>query len=195
MQENKQTLSQKYFDDVYKANEDPWSFETSEYEKEKYKTTIDALPKNTYENAFEPGCSIGVLTQLLASKCKKLLAVDSAQAAVDKAKIRMQAQQHVTVAMMQVPSEFGSEQYDLIVLSEMAYYLNDKDLDLLKSTCLDHLQKGGHLIMVHYTPLVHDYPQTGDGVHDYFLKTTYENLKHLLHLQKETYRLDLFEKL
>lgn len=194
MNENKDSLSEKYFDDVYNANADPWHFETSEYEQEKYVATIEALPKAMYNNVFEPGCSIGVLTEMLADKSKKLLAVDSAEAPLVNARFRLQKKHHVEIMRMQVPAEFGNEQYDLIVISEIAYYLNENDLAILRTNIINHLERGGQLIMVHYTPFVHDYPQTGDEVHEYFLNTEKSILKHLLHQRHDTYRLDVFEK-
>ena len=72
------TLPPEYFDEVYRANTAPWSFETSPYEQAKYTDTVAALPKASYESAFEVGCSLGVLTQLLATRCQHLLAVDVA---------------------------------------------------------------------------------------------------------------------
>ena len=94
---------------------------------------------------------------------------------------------------MMVPSGFGKEQYDLIVLSEVAYYLSTGDLYELREKVVEHLTADGQLLMVHWTPFVHDYPQTGDEVHEFFLKTE-KGLKHLKHQRHGTYRIDLFEK-
>ena len=85
---NKQTLTEEYFADVYAANDDPWNFETSDYEAEKYAATLNALPRENYANAFEIGCSIGVLTEKLAAKCARLSAVDVSEKALEKAKAR-----------------------------------------------------------------------------------------------------------
>ena len=52
----------EYFDRMYAESDDPWRFETSEYERRKYAATLAALPRARYENALEIGCSIGVLT-------------------------------------------------------------------------------------------------------------------------------------
>ena len=89
MDTQKITLSEKYFDEVYNNNADPWNFETSEYEREKYAVTIAALPKLKYQRVFEIGCSIGVLTEMLAPKCEMLLAVDAAEAPLKKALNRL----------------------------------------------------------------------------------------------------------
>jgi len=39
----KKSLNADYFKDVYDAQDDPWNFETSPYEAEKYQATIAAL--------------------------------------------------------------------------------------------------------------------------------------------------------
>ena len=59
------TLPPEYFDHVYQANRDPWNFETSPYEREEYAATLAALPRARYAEAFEIGCSLGVLTAQL----------------------------------------------------------------------------------------------------------------------------------
>jgi SAM-dependent methyltransferase len=190
------TLTEQYFIDVYKNNEDPWSFETSDYEKAKYEATIAALPKEVYEEAFEIGCSIGVLTHMLAFKCKRLLAVDSAEAPLAKARKRTENFPQVTVAKMMVPGDFPLAKFDLIIVSEVGYYLSTDDLHTLIIKIIAHLKQGGHLLLVHWTPDVPDYPLTGDEVHDAFMQEVGEgkHFKHLQNKREEKYRLDLFER-
>ena len=195
MENSKPTLSEQYFDEVYDVNTDPWNFETSIYEKNKYLVTVQALNKNTYKNVFEVGCSIGILSEMLAQRSEKLLAVDASEAPLIKARHRLIKYPNVVVEKMNVPAEFITAPADLIVLSEVAYYLNNEDLNILREKTLQQLEKGGQLLMVHWTPFVHDYPQTGDRVHEYFLELENKELKHLLHQRYDTYRLDLFEKL
>ena len=190
------TLPEAYFNDVYGANEDPWSFETSAYEQGKYEATIAALPKELYENAFEIGCSIGVLSKMLAFKCKRLLAVDAAEAPLAKARKRLQNFPQVTIEKMAVPATFPVSDYDLILISEVGYYLSMEDLKKLLEKTINQLLPGGNLLLVHWTPEVPDYPLTGDEVHDLYMQEAGEGkrLKHLLNRREEKYRLDLFEK-
>ena len=58
-----------YFEQIYDHDPDPWGFESRWYEHRKYALTMAALPEPHYRSAFEPGCSIGVLTDLLAPRC------------------------------------------------------------------------------------------------------------------------------
>ncbi len=192
----KDTLTPDYFDAVYTANDDPWQFATSPYERDKYAATLAALPRPMYESGFEIGCSIGVLTQQLAPRCRHLLAIDVNEAALTQARKRLADQPQVRLEQMVLPDEFPTESFDLILLSEVGYYWSMADLLKAQAKIMDHLQPGGHLLLVHWTPPVHDYPLTGDQVHDAFMaKTgTGQPLRHLLHKREDTYRLDLFDK-
>lgn len=192
----KNSLPQTYFDEVYRANDDPWGFATSDYERRKYDATLAALPNARYRNAFEIGCSIGVLTERLAPRCVALLAVDASELPLRTARERLAPYDIVTIRQMRIPAEFPGGLFDLIVVSEVGYYLSETDLETARRRMLDQLLPQGHLLLVHWTPPVPDYPLTGDEVHDFFMATAGDGkpLRHLLHQRAETYRLDLFTR-
>lgn len=187
-----ESLSSGYFDAVYAAKSDPWNFETSDYEREKYRATLAALPSPRYRRAFEIGCSIGVLTAMLAPRCDDLLAVDVTESALAQARRRLAEMPQVRIEKMAVPATFPSERFDLIVLSEVGYYWSAADLALACSRMLQALEAGGQLLLVHWTPPVHDYPLTGDAVHDHFLaEAAHAGFSHPVSRREENYRLDL----
>ena len=190
------TLDPNYFDDVYRANEDPWAFASSPYERQKYADTLAALNRPRYERAFEIGSSIGVLTAQLAQRCVRLLGVDVSEAALAQARQRCAALPQVELRKMQVPSEFPQEQFDLILLSEVGYYWAPADLARAADLMLAALPTGAQLLLVHWTPVVPDYPHTGDEVHEFCLaKTGSGGPLHPLHGHRaEKSRLDLFER-
>lgn len=190
------TLPPAYFDQVYQANRDPWGFESSPYERGKYAATLAALPRAHYPEAFEIGCSLGVLTAQLAQRCGKLLAVDVSEAALTQARQRCAGLPHVAVQRMQVPEELTDQQFDLILVSEVGYYWSAADLARAADQLIARLQPNGQLLLVHWTPPVHDYPLTGDDVHEHFLAKADEGgpLRHLAGQRHETYRLDLLER-
>lgn len=197
MNENQpNTLPPEYFDHVYQANRDPWNFETSPYEREKYAATLAALPCSHYAEAFEIGCSLGVLTAQLAPRCGHLLAVDVSEAALAQARARCAGLAQVEIQQLRVPEEFPRQSFDLIVLSEVGYYWSPADLARAAGLLIAGLNPGGQLLLVHWTPPVHDYPLTGDDVHEFFLNQATENgpMRHLAGQRHETYRLDLLEK-
>lgn len=192
----KSTLPATYFDDVYRASDDPWAFATSDYERGKYAATLAALPSERYASAFEIGCSIGVLTAQLARRCDSLLAVDASELPLRTARQRLADYPNVTLAQMSIPGQFPAGPFDLILLSEVGYYLSEADLAEAKHKLIEHLKPGGHLLLVHWTPVVPDYPLTGDQVHDFFMVSVGEGqpLAHRLNQRTATYRLDLFHK-
>jgi SAM-dependent methyltransferase len=162
------SLDATYFDRKYAGNGDPWDFATSPYEAQKYRATLDALPLERFERAFEIGCSIGVLTEMLASRCESLLSVDVSDRALEQARERCSELHTVRFARMSVPREFPSESFDLVMVSEVGYYWSSEDL----ACAIDRIASaatGGTVVLVHYTPFVDEYPQTGDAVHAAFL--------------------------
>lgn len=190
----KESLQPEYFEDVYSASDDPWNFETSDYEAAKYAVTIDALPEEKYQSAFEIGCSIGVLTEKLAARCEKLLSVDVNEKALDKARNRCTGLAHVELEKMQIPGEFPDESFDLIVVSEVGYYLSVEDWQKAQSKILSHLKPDGTVILVHWTHPVEDYPQTGDEIHESFAEAAMKELKLVKSARTNDYRLDVWVK-
>jgi SAM-dependent methyltransferase len=191
------TLPPQYFDEVYQANEDPWNFETSAYEQDKYAATVAALPRAHYNQAFEIGCSLGVLTEQLATRCAHLLAVDVAAAALAKARRRCAHLPQVAFELMRIPEEFPAQQFELLIVSEVGYYWSPEDLETARGKILAALRPGGHVVLVHWTPPVHDYPLTGDDVHEFFLSWVEPAgpFRHLTSRRAPTYRLDVLERI
>lgn len=189
------TLTPEYFEKIYAANDDPWNFQTSEYEAAKYEATLAALPRKKYKNAFEIGCSIGVLTERLAEKCETLLAVDVSEKAFAQAKERCRNLSNVHFQLMQIPEEFPDEKFDLIIISEVGYYLSPPDWEKTMTKIFAQLFEKGKVALVHWTPFVDDYPQTGDEIHDSFAEFAENKMRKLSEKTADKYRLDVWEKL
>src|ERR1700674_5851731 len=65
----RESFNPDYFERLYAIEADPWRFASSNYERAKYKATLDTLKDDRYEAVFEVGCSIGILTRMLAPNC------------------------------------------------------------------------------------------------------------------------------
>jgi 2-polyprenyl-3-methyl-5-hydroxy-6-metoxy-1,4-benzoquinol methylase len=124
MSEPRQTLRPEYFDALYTADPDPWNFGASAYERAKYTLTLNAMPKPRYRSALEVGCSIGVLTSSLASRCDAVVAIDAAQTPLAEAMRRCADLPGVRFAHMFVPDQWPDGAFELILLSEVIYYLS-----------------------------------------------------------------------
>jgi predicted TPR repeat methyltransferase len=185
------SLSPEYFSKLYAENPDPWNFATSDYEASKYRRTIKSLPRLTYRQAFEIGCSIGVLTASLASRCEHLLSVDVSEEALRQARERCASLANVEFERMSVPGEYPSGSFDLTVVSEVGYYLGWEDLEKLALRIQKHTVAQGQLLLVHWLPFVNDYPLTGDQVHEYFLSLP--DWQCLSGFRTDRYRIELLE--
>jgi predicted TPR repeat methyltransferase len=185
------TLPPAYFAAMYAESADPWGFASRWYEQRKYALTLAALPRERYRRGFEPGCSIGVLTELLAGRCDSLLATDIAPAAVAAAKERLAPYDGVEVAELAVPKEWPQGRFDLVVLSEIGYYLSADDLEQLLDRTIASLEPGATLVAVHWRHSVSDYPLRGDDVHD--LLTTSPELRRLARHDEDDLLLEVFE--
>lgn len=185
------STDRQYFHQMYAVADDPWRFASSAYEQRKYALTVDTLPRERYLSAFEPGCSIGVLTKQLAPRCDSLLATDIVPCALEQATKRLEDYENVLVEYRAIPESWPDETFDLIVLSEVAYYFDAHSLrDVLEhAECTT--EPGAHLIGVHWRGET-DYPLTGDGAHA--LIDERKSLRNVVHHVEDAFVLDLWER-
>ncbi|MGK7867096.1 SAM-dependent methyltransferase [Falsiroseomonas sp. E2-1-a20] len=196
------SLPVDYFDALYAKSPDPWGFETSPYERTKYAATLAALPRPRYGRALEVGCAIGVLTALLAPRCEALLALDGAEAALALARRRVAALPQVRIRRAWVPGDWpqadgtqadGTQAdgpFDLILLSEVIYYLQPAEVADLARRVRDTAAPGADILAVHWTGET-DYPMSGDAAAEAFIAALGPQARILRQDRQPEYRLDL----
>jgi len=160
---------------MYSRSADPWELETRWYEQRKYAITLALLPDQRYRHAFEPGCSVGVLTELLTQRCTRVTATDIAPAALQSASRRLSAaveRKQVTLRRASVDDSWPPGPFDLLVLSEVGYYLTPNTLrDVLDREC-PRLASSATVIASHWRHLVDDYLMSGDDVNEVVAATS-----------------------
>lgn len=154
-----------YFERLYSESPDPWGFATEWYEQRKYALTVASLPHEHYGLGFEPGCSIGVLTALLAPRCRELLSFEIIPSALEQARRRLRPWRNVTFELASIPENWPNRYLDLVVLSELAYYFDEETLFEIMEKLLVTTSKGATVIAVHWRGPT-DYPLTGDEAHE-----------------------------
>lgn len=163
------SLPAAYFDATYARHADPWGFTDRPYEARKRALTLAALPDARYARVLEVGCSIGVLTAELAPRCDALTATDVADAALERAAERLRDHPHVRVVRGALGGDgddaLPGGAYDLVVLSEVGYYLSGPALDAALPDLLGRVARGGSVVACHWRHPVDDYPLPGDAVH------------------------------
>ena len=184
------SLPPGYFDKLYKDNSDPWQFATSDYEHGKYAATLASLPRDRYLSALEVGCSIGVLTQRVAARCEVMLALDLAASALNQARERCGTLKHVRFEQRRIPADWPEGRFDLILLSEVVYYLDRADVGELASRVEASLVPGGDIVLVHWLGKTH-YPLSGDEAAECFIACAsgFASVRH--QERTDQYRLDV----
>ncbi len=146
-----------HFEALYAADEDPWAVRAAWYERRKRALLLASLGRERYHSAFEPGCGNGEMSAQLAPRCERLLACDGAASAVAAARRRLQeaGAGHVRIEQRSLPAQWPrDERFDLVVISELAYYFDAATLeDMLVRACT-MLDAGGELALCHY---LHDF--------------------------------------
>jgi trans-aconitate methyltransferase len=176
------------FERRYRADPDPWHFATSAYERERYEITLKALTRDGYANAFEPGCSIGELTALLATRCDRLLATDVSPTAVEKARQRCAEYDNVRIKCADLRTASLNAPLDLVVLSEVAYYFPVQQLEAIANRLAAALGVGGTLLAVHWLGESVDHILHGDEAHEVLLRAL--PLQHVTAQRHPGFRID-----
>jgi SAM-dependent methyltransferase len=163
---NLDPTSQDFFEEMYRHSSDPWSFASSPYELSRYNAIVHALITNHYRNAFEPGCSVGVLTELLATLCDRIDAMDISPTAVTIATERCARFPHVEIHCGSLDDAFSVEDIDLLVLSEIGYYFDRNRWRSLAENLVKSVVPSGTILAAHWLGQSKDHRQHGDSVHE-----------------------------
>lgn len=157
--------SRQFFEMKYRENADPWSFASDTYEQSRYEVILEYVEAGRYERAFEPGCSIGVLTEQLAERCGHVLAIDIAESAVAMARRRCRGRSNVTIEQGSLSDNLPAGTFDLIVFSEIGYYFAERELERLARRMRHLLEADGSLIAAHWIGESGDHVLAGPRVH------------------------------
>ncbi|BCW69330.1 bifunctional PIG-L family deacetylase/class I SAM-dependent methyltransferase [Arthrobacter sp. NicSoilB8] len=157
--------AERLFDAVHARDEDPWQYTSSWYEHRKRSLTLAALPARTYTAGLEVGCSIGTLSAELAPRCGSFLAVDASGTALAHAARRLAHLPSARTHHLTVPDQWPDGSFDLIVVSEVGYYLSPAELAGLFGRIDGALMAGGTLVLCHWRHPVSGWELDGDSVH------------------------------
>ena len=180
-----------FFDDG-----DPFGFDLNAEERLKFARTLEVCGEGPLGRVLELGCAVGSFTEILAPRATDVLAVDVSQAAVDQVTRRLWDHPNVRAQALTIPAEFPEESFDLIVASDVLYYLSVEELRHCLSRIEAALSEGAAFVAVHYVPRMGSV-LNGDEAHDILVANT--TLRHVLAERAEfgegrTYRVDRFEK-
>lgn len=138
------------FDLLYSLKKDPWHYHSSTYESDKYKDTLSLLAGASYGTVLEMGCSVGVFTAQLAPLCKNLIAADASSVALERTRVHCKEFPYITFKCMDLFNDALDEKFDLIVCSEVLYYLDDYNkIKEMMHKMADWLLPDGKVLLAH----------------------------------------------
>jgi SAM-dependent methyltransferase len=185
------TADLQRFERLYQQSPDPWGYRTSSYEQEKYAATLTALPRRSLGLSLEVGCSIGVFTGQLAARCQRVVAIDFSLSALQLARRNLIGVGNVDLLRATFPAETAPGSWDLIVCSEVLYYLQPPALEEAIGWIKSQLTFGATVLTVSWRGVGRDEPLTGDEVHDRLARELAR--WHALDARQQQYRLDRFD--
>lgn len=115
---------------LYANTSDPWDFEHSDYEQAKFAATRAALSRTHYTSAFELGCGNGQLVRHLVDICDRYTGMDAVAIAIEAAR---RAVPDATFIHNFYPCPLPTDDFDLLILSEILYFLDQASLRGLAS--------------------------------------------------------------
>jgi hypothetical protein len=139
------------FEARYRAEPDPWGTLSAPYELAKRADTLDACGPGPFVAACELGAGLGALAAELAPRCERLLALDAAPTAVAAAAARLAAHPGAQACVARLPEDLPGGPFDLVVASEVLYYLDDAALARVLAWLPGALTADGRLVAVHWT--------------------------------------------
>lgn len=181
-----------YFDELYKNSDDPWEYEQRWYEERKRQICLALLLKPVYSKVLEIGCSNGIFSQHLAPRSKQLVCLDANSKAVQLAQARLAHLPHVNVIQQHIPEQVPAGLFDLIIISEILYYLEAEALSKLIEKVENSLTPQGIVLCCHWRYPIDGFTLTGDQVH-HVLKQQF-TLHHYLTVNDPDFMVDLWSR-
>ena len=165
MNNNNSDNTKQYFDDLYRHDDDPWKIRNRWYERRKRALMLASLPHERYARAFEPGCGNGELTALLASALRRTRRHGYRRGRRRAHAATRRGLFNVTVQQMLLPDVWPSGKFDLVVISEIGYYLDEPQLWHIVEHIHQTLSRDGAVVACHWRGRSKAGSSTGDDVH------------------------------
>jgi SAM-dependent methyltransferase len=186
-------MTARDFEQRYRDYADPWSYRTSEYERAKYEATLDACGPGPFQHALELGGSIGVFSARLAPRCRSLTTIDFSPSAVRRARAELAEHPQARAILGEIPAAIVTGPHDLVLASEILYYLDAAALAATMVRLEQSLAPGGRLVCVHWRTPGPERPSTAEHVHLVLRNQPW--LRHLRSDPTDDYLLDVLERL
>jgi len=141
------------FDQYLSNPETQWGFGSASNDEryEQAAALLDALRgKSRFGTALEVGCGGGAFTEFLVDRCEGVVALDVSPLALAHARSRRKLQDRVAFKQLNLQTGSLSEQFDLIIVMDVLYYINRPwVMRACVRKLIAALHQEGHLLVGH----------------------------------------------
>jgi LmbE family N-acetylglucosaminyl deacetylase/SAM-dependent methyltransferase len=141
---------------------DPWRLDSSEYERRRLALTLACLGRPHYSRVLEIGCATGQLSEQLGGRADHVVGMDASPSALDVARARTDAVEWLLGA---APADIPDSEFDLVVLSEVAYFLDGPELLATLRAARRQLRPRGEILIANWVAPTENIPLDGPTVH------------------------------
>jgi SAM-dependent methyltransferase len=136
------------FEAMFRGNVDPWNYGQSPFEAFKRRVLLRACGDRLRGRTLELACANGETTLALAPLSLRLLAVDSSPTVIAEAERRTASFDRIDTRRAVLPRDMPKGAFDLVVVSEILYYLSPRDSRMLLERLA--LATRGRIVIVHH---------------------------------------------
>jgi SAM-dependent methyltransferase len=164
--------TQSFFEELWRSG-DPWNIENSEFEQRRCARLIEMLSIRRYTKALEIGCAAGVFTRLLARVADRVVGLDISSIAVERARATCASTEAMEFQVANIIDYDvrGQGPWDLVVMSDMVYYLGWLypffDIGWLAMELFAATRVGGQLLLANCYGGAEDYLMHHSLIHTY----------------------------
>jgi SAM-dependent methyltransferase len=180
------------FERKFQKNIDPWNYTYSPFERFKRGVLLRACGLTKHGRVLELGCANGETTLALRRISLRLLAVDGSVTAIAEARRRLAVSDHVRFSHVILPEEMPHGPFDLIVISEIAYYLSQHRLSRLGWQVAASLAPGGRVVVLNHRRQFDDAAQHPALAHRRLISDLQRSLLILAHAQFPKFAVAVF---
>jgi hypothetical protein len=139
------------FEALYAADPDPWEVRDSWYERRKEAVVLALLSRESYERAWDAASGTGSLARALAGRCGHVTASDASPRAVALTGRLVSGLPNVTAVVSRLPEVPPlADAPDLVVLSEVLYYLPDEERARSLDAVATAAASSAEVVVVHW---------------------------------------------
>jgi SAM-dependent methyltransferase len=157
------------FEEKFGTDPDPWNTWSAHYEAVKRDALAHMIGPGRYGRALELAAGNGSNTLMVASKALRLTVTEGTSAGAHLVEKAVRGRARVRVVRHDLAERLPGHAFDLIVISEVLYYLAPGPFLTLAREVERTLMPGGRLVLLHHGENFADRARPADTVHADFI--------------------------